>query len=403
VKRAVSIPVIASGRVEPEQADTHIGQGHFDCLAMGRKLLADPELPNKLVCGKPDQVLPCIYCYTCVSAIYTREPVRCAINPDTGLEYLAEDLPKRKDLHAVIVGGGPGGMEAARLLAQAGNKVTLLERGDRLGGTLQFASLAYKANERLLNWLRQQVAALPVDIRLCTPATDELIQSLKPDVVIVATGAKREMPGIKGCDQSHVFSGEDMRRLMLGESSDSLKHKTSRIARLLAKLGAVTGITRNLGLARKATRWWMPLGKHIGIIGGELVGLELAEFLNERGRQVTVIDESGRLGSGLTLVRRMRLLSELQEHGVSLFPSSSGISIEANGIRFTDGKDEARHIEVDQVIVAKGATGELSLAEALRAQGLEVHTVGDCNGVGYIEGAIRGAKKAVSDILVADH
>jgi 2,4-dienoyl-CoA reductase-like NADH-dependent reductase (Old Yellow Enzyme family)/aryl carrier-like protein len=402
IKAAVSIPVIASGRVEPEVGDAHIAAGAIDFVAMGRKLLADPYLPIKLMKGRADEVLPCIYCYTCISAIYTGDPVRCAVNPKTGFEYLARDLAPAQRKRVVVIGGGPGGMEAARRLAAKGQDVVLIEKGSRLGGTLQFASLAYEPNERLLRWLRREFEAAGVDVRLNTLATSELLKSLKPDAVVVATGAVRGMPDIPGTDLPHVLSGDDMRQLMLGEDSEALKRKMGWATRMATKLGAATGVTANLDMVRKATHQWMPLGKRIVIIGGELVGLELAEFLTERDREVTVIDELARFGGGLTVVRRMRLLDELREHGVGLFPAASAMRIEAGAVRFTDSAGEARTVPADHVIVAKGASGDLRFAEQMRAEGFQVHAVGDCQGVSYIEGAMRGAAEAVNAILAGE-
>ena len=140
----------------------------------------------------------------------------------------------------------------------------------------------------------------------------------------------------------------------------------------------------------------MPLGRDIVIIGGELVGVELAEFLHERGRRVTVIEPAPRLGKGLTLVRRMRLLSELREHGVALHGGVSAIAIGDKAVAFTDDAGERQSAAADHVIVAMGATGDLVLAERLRAEGFVVEVAGDCTGIGYIEGAIRGAANAVT-------
>lgn len=399
IKKAVSIPVIASGRVEPEVGDTHIAAGDIDFVAMGRKLLADPQLPNKLKADRAEDILPCIYCYTCISAIYTCDPVRCAVNPRTGLEYIASDKPAVARKRAVVIGGGPGGMESARRLHAAGHQVTLLEKGDRLGGTLQFAALAYEPNERLLKWLRRRVDAAGIDVRLQTVATPALLRELKPDFIVVATGARRDMPVLPGSELPHVFSGDDMRSLMLGESTPALRRKIGWPVRMATRLGALTGLTANLDFVRSATQWWLPFGKHIAIIGGELVGLELAEFLTERGRSVTVIDEIPRFGGGLTVVRRMRILAELKEHGVGLQAEAKNIRIERDAVHFTDRNGAQQRIEAAQVIVAKGAQGDIALAHQLRGLGVPVFTVGDCNGVGYIEGAMRGAANTVDEIV----
>ena len=397
VKAAVSIPVLGSGRVEPEVGDRAIGKGEVDFIAMGRKLLADPHLPNKLAAGTPEKVRPCIYCYTCISAIYMSDHARCAVNPELAYEFEQKPKPAGNQ-HIAVIGGGPGGMESARRLAALGNKVTLIEKSDRLGGTLRFASLAYEPNERLLNWLRAEVAEADIDVRLSTEATPELLRQLGVNKVIVATGAIRGMPPIPGNDLPHVFSGDDMRNMMLGESSSELKRKTGLLTRMATKIGAATGVTANLDVVRKATHAWMPLGQNIVIIGGELVGIELAEFLHERGRTVTVVDEVPRLGKGLLLVRRMRILAELAEHGVSLQAGAADIVIEKDAVRFVDASGQTQNVPADNVIVARGAEGNLALAELLRAEGFTVETAGDANGVGYIEGAMRGAAEAVAAI-----
>ncbi|WP_240653112.1 FAD-dependent oxidoreductase [Sphingomonas crocodyli] len=395
IKETLRIPVIASGRLEMDVADKVLARGGFDFLAMGRKLLADPELPNKLAEGRIGDVRPCIYCYTCVSNIYIRVPVRCAVRPETA--YEGQDwLPKHDKRRVVVIGGGPGGMEAARRLDLGGDEVILLEKADRLGGTLRFAGLAYEPNERLLDWLRGQIDASSVDVRLGTEATVDLVTSLRPDRVLVATGAVRDMPPIPGAEHDHVFSGDDMRAMMFGESTDALKRKTSWTTRLATKVGAATGATANLDLVRKATRSWMPLGQKIVIIGGELVGCELAEFLVERGRDVTIVGDAVRFGGGLTAVRRMRLLPELAEHGVAMFPGSRDIAIDKDAVRFVDGNGAAQAVPADHVIVAMGAHGDTSLADQLTAAGLTVRSYGDATGVSYIEGAIRGAAEAVA-------
>jgi 2,4-dienoyl-CoA reductase-like NADH-dependent reductase (Old Yellow Enzyme family)/NADPH-dependent 2,4-dienoyl-CoA reductase/sulfur reductase-like enzyme len=394
IRKAVSIPVLASGRVEPEPGDTVIGNGEADFITMGRKLLADPQLPNKLLAGDRESVRPCIYCYTCISAIYMGGEARCAVNPELGREFESA-LPPQQPRRFVVIGGGPGGMESTRRLRALGHQVTLIERSERLGGTLRFAGLAYEPNERILDWLAREVKQSGADIRLGTEARPELVQSLKPDAVIVATGALRSMPDIPGGDLPHVFSGDDMRKLMFGESTPELARKTSLFTRLATKVGAATGVSANLDLVRKATHAWMPLGDRVVIIGGELVGIELAEFLNDRGRKVTVIDEAPRLGKGLTLVRRMRILQELRERGVDLRAGASGLAIAKDSVTFTDATGAEHRVACDTVIVAKGATGDLSLAEQLRGHGLTVHAIGDAGGVGYIEGAMRDAYETV--------
>lgn len=399
LRAATGLPVFAVGRIEPEVGDRVIGAGEADFIGMGRKLLADPALPRLLGEGRAKDVRPCIYCYTCVSAIYTREATRCAVRPETAYEYQQVAPSVAPGKHYVVVGGGPGGMEAARRLDAAGHRVTLIERGARLGGTLRFASLAYAANERLLDWLTDQVAKSKVEVRLSTEATPELLRSLAPDAVLVATGAQRTMPAIPGAEQDHVLSGDDLRALMLGEDAEGLKRKTGLMTRIAAKVGAKTGMTANLDFVRSATRQWMPLGQNVVIVGGELVGVELAEFLVERGRTVTVIEEQPRLGRGLLLVRRLRLLAELKAHGVAMHGGVTNIAIGKDAVSWTGADGAAQSAPGDNVIVAKGATADTRLADLLAGEGFAVHAYGDATGVTYLEGAIRGAADTVRALL----
>jgi pyruvate/2-oxoglutarate dehydrogenase complex dihydrolipoamide dehydrogenase (E3) component len=140
------------------------------------------------------------------------------------------------------------------------------------------------------------------------------------------------------------------------------------------------------------------MGKRIVIIGGEIVGLELAEFLAERGREVCVVDEAKRFGHGLTLIRRLRLLAELREHGVQLVQGASDIVITRTHVECRDGDGVDTSLPADNVIIARGAKGNRQLAEMLQAENFTVHEIGDCAGVGYIEGAMRGAM-TVSDTI----
>jgi 2,4-dienoyl-CoA reductase (NADPH2) len=387
IKQAIGIPVIAVGRVEPEVAETVIARGEADFISMARKLLADPELPNKLAANAPETVRPCIYCYTCVSRIFLNDHLICAVNAQTGYETQTVIEPAAEPRRVLVVGGGPAGMEAARVAALRGHKVTLCEASGRLGGTAFFSGIPYPPNEKLVHYLVGQVQALPVELRLNTPVNEALVEELAPDAVVVASGALRPAPPVSGAEHRHVFSGDELRELMTGAGNTGVTRKLSALQRLMMLAGKLLGITRSGEWIRRLSHWWMPLGQRVVIAGGGLVGVELAEFLVERGRQVTVVEECGHFGAELAVVRRWRVLHGLREHQVELLDNRRLLSIDRGFVRVA-GELGEETLAADSVILAAGATGNPDLAERLSARGLEVHIAGDCGGVGYLHGAM---------------
>ena len=389
VKRAVNIPIICSGRLEPDEANRAIERGDIDFVAMARKMLADPEIPIKLMENRPQDIRPCIYCYACVSEIFVNRRVKCAVNPRTGHEFEYTLAKAERAKHVVVIGGGPGGMEAARVAALRGHRVTLLERSDRLGGTLFFAALAYPENGKLLDYLVAQVRQLPVDIRLKTEATPALVQSLQADEVIVAVGAKRPASDLPGAQQKHVWSGDELRRLMTGDGADEIaKAKLSLAERALFKAGGVLGVTDSGKALQQLSRLWMPLGKRVVIVGGGLVGLELAEFLLARGREVTVLESDSHAGRELSIVRRWRVLDAVKSHG-QLVLKARVDEITADAVNWTDRDGHKQRTAADSVVLAVSAEPDDTLSKQLNLGNTPVHAIGDCSALGYIEGAVR--------------
>nr|WP_306287376.1 FAD-dependent oxidoreductase [Pseudoalteromonas sp. WY3] len=393
VKKEVSIPVIAVGRLEPDIADAAIASGKCDFIAMGRKLLADPELPNKLTADREADIRPCIYCYVCVSQVFINQRVKCAVNAATGKEFELKVIMTDKPKHIVVIGGGPAGIEAAVTASERGHKVTLLERSKRLGGTLFFAALAYPENGKLLDYHLRQLAQSKVTVKLNTTATPKLISTLNADEVFVATGASRGMPDIQGCELSHVWSGEQLRQLLTGEVSTNTSNKLTALQRLMLGAGNTLGLTKHVDKLQRLSHLWMPLGKRVTIVGGGLVGLELAEFLAERGREVTVIEAGRNLGIELSIVRRWRVLDHVRQLGVTLITQADVTAIDTHAVHYKVD-EQPRSCLADTVVMATGITTDNSLTNTLIAAGHTVKDIGDCNDVAYIEGAISAGYKA---------
>ncbi len=407
VKAAVKIPVIAVGRIEPETADRLIRDGKADAVSFGRKLLADPELPNKLAAGQRAAVRPCVYCYTCVAQAFFDKPVRCAVNPEAGKEAERGALartPAASPKRVLVVGGGPAGMEAARVASLRGHDVTLVEKSDALGGTLRFAALPYEPNERLLRYYDETLRASRVRLRLGTEATPALVRELAPHVVIAAVGARRERPPVPGADRDHVFDGDDLRALLTGEDAREASGKLSLVGRLAVRAGRLTGISGDPAKLREASRAYMPVGKRVAIVGGGLVGAELAEFLCERGREVVVLEESATLAAEMAHPRRWRALAELRAHGVRLHARARVLEIGEKTLRVeiaaAKAGDAPKRDEVaaDTVILAAGLAPNPEPARALRTAGVPVIEIGDALGVGYIEGAVHGGFRAGCEV-----
>ena len=388
VKKEVRVPVIAAGRISPEMANEGIERGLFDFVAMGRKLLADPDLPNKLAENRRQDVRPCIYCYVCVSQIFINQRVKCAVNAQVGHEFEAPIEAAATPRHIVVVGGGPAGMEAARVAALRGHRVTLVERSDRLGGTLFFAGLAYNPNGRLLDYLTAQVRGLPITLRLSTEASVALMAELKPDAIVVATGARRDAPPIPGAELNHVWSGDELRRLMTNDGADEIARRKLNLAqRAMFKAGGVLRVTDSAQAIQNLSKLWMPLGRRVVIVGGGLVGLELAEFLIARGREVTVLEPSDKPGRELAVVRRWRVLDAVETHA-KLHRQAQVSEITAQDVRWTDAQGAPQRTPADSVVLALGASTDDSVATALQACGVPVHRIGDCADLGYIERAM---------------
>jgi hypothetical protein len=204
IKTRVAVPVVAVGRLhDPGLAERVVAEGQADLVALGRQLIADPEWPRKVRQGRLDEIRPCIACNTCVDGMREGARIQCLVNPVAGRETEFELRPAGRPRTILVVGGGPAGMEAARLLAWRGHRVTLVERERELGGQLRLAAKAPvfqnvetepAALLKLVEFLSWRLSRAGVDVRLGQDATTGLVRQFQPDAVVLATGASYRRP-----------------------------------------------------------------------------------------------------------------------------------------------------------------------------------------------------------------
>jgi 2,4-dienoyl-CoA reductase (NADPH2) len=395
VKEVVDVPVMVVGRIhDPLLAEDLLREQRADLVVMGRPLLADPELPEKTRTGRLGELRRCISCQNCIDSMETGR-MNCAVNPETGHEHELDAGRAETCRRVVVVGGGPAGLEAARVAASRGHRVTLYEREGFLGGALVMASTVHADNEPFLDYLRSEVERLGVDVQLNRELGPDAIAALEPDAVVVATGGRLVTPEIAGQELPHVMSGHLLRQLLTGRIPAGAENKLPAWQRWALPLLSrpLQRFVRPARL-RALTRWWMPLGHRVVIVGGDLAGIELAEFLAERGRRVTVLEPGPEIAPEVGLKRRTEHMDRLDRLGV---PVNTGVEVE--------------RIEPDVVVLARGArlaadtvilAGEVvadpELADALKDRVPQVRAVGDCTGLGLIRKAVEEGARAARAI-----
>ncbi len=387
IKRDVSIPVIAVGRLSPERAEEAIAAGEADFVAMARPLLADPDLPRKLREGRRREVRPCVYCYTCVGNIFVNESVVCAVNPRTGREEELSAGPAARRRRVLVIGGGPAGLEAARVAAERGHEVLLCERERALGGTLRLAAVVWEPYADLIDYMITAARRAGAKLRPGEEPDPAVLGRFQPDVVLVATGARQTKPAIEGAELPHVLSSQDLHEMLCGRPPAA---KLGLPERLAVRAAAASGILWQPRTLARLARFWMPLGRRVVVVGGGLVGIELAEFLAEHGRSVAVVEQGPYLAPELAIPRRWRTLDRLRRMGVELLAATAVERIEPGGVVVAGG----RTLAADHVILATGVAADLSVYERFAALHPDVRAIGDCQEVGMLAAAIEAGARA---------
>jgi 2,4-dienoyl-CoA reductase (NADPH2) len=400
VRNVAGVPVIAVGRIHTaEAAEAILQRGDADLIAMGRPLLADPELPAKARRerrARGERVRLCISCENCVDSM-ERSTMNCAVNALCGREGEIDLAPAATARDVVVVGGGPGGLESARLAALRGHRVTLFERERFLGGAMLLAATVHPENQPFLDFLLGEVSRLPILVQTGREVTADAVAGMRPDAVIVATGGRLELPRIAGDEQSHVVSGPWLRHLLSGALTAAERRKLAPWQRAtLAPAARYLARFATPGRLRAITRAWMPLGRRVVILGADLAAVELAEFLASRRRVVTLVESGDRLAPEVGAKRRAEHMDRLDRLGVAVHTGLSCERITAASVLVRPDPGAPREIAADTVVIAGEVGADTRLFEAIRAAVPNTHAVGDCTGLGLFRKATEDATRAVA-------
>jgi 2,4-dienoyl-CoA reductase (NADPH2) len=301
----------------------------------------------------------------------------CAVNARVGREAIYNIEPAADRKRVLVIGGGPGGMEAARVAALRGHQVTLCDRYRRLGGSLLLACVMNPELPKFLKYQTLQVRKLPIDVRLNTTVDASFVDKMQPDAVVVATGGIPPQYDIPGAGGSNVLSSHDMLTAMLRPPS-----KGGMMQRLMWRFGslALRYIDRP-SLVRWALGLPFPFKKRVVIIGGGFAGCELADVLAERDKKVTLLEESRRLGFDIGITTRWVQLMRLWQSGVNMQRNAKVEQITDRGVRAIVEDDE-QFFEADTVALTKPLEVNEHLAKELQDKGYKVYRVGDCAATG---------------------
>ena len=344
IKQSATIPTIAGGGLRnPEFCARLLEEGKADFIGLARQIQADPYWPQKVAEGRPEDLNRCISCLRCLYSLDGRPLIvrECTVNPMWGREVdFIDPKPPREKKRVLIIGGGPGGMEAARVASMRGHEVTLCEKRKELGGQLLLSAVA-PGKEKILwfrNYLVNQITKQHVEIRLNCPVDPEMIEREKPDVLILATGALPLVPAIPGIDQANVVTAEDV---LAGKIE--LKHE------------------------------------NIVILGGGNVGCETAEFLVRKGKKVTLVEELPVVAQNMEPLNRRSLLEALEESKVKMLTESKAVEIGKDGVRILNTKNGNREsVGAEHIVLALGTKSDQTLIELLEGKASELHMIGDC-------------------------
>ncbi|MCB1676395.1 MAG: FAD-dependent oxidoreductase, partial [Halioglobus sp.] len=330
------LPIVAVGGLDARTSELALQEGAADLVAIGRGLIADPELVNKVADNRVQDICPCIQCNeACLGNIILGRPMSCAVNPACGRE--AEDALALAETprSVLVIGGGIGGMEAARVASLKGHRVTLLEKGGRLGGHLNEASASPFKTQlgELLAWATTQLETSSVNVRLNTEATSELVKQENPDSIIVAVGSTWSSP----------FDGE----------------------------GVVTG--------REILAGECELGEQVVIVGAGANGAELALDISAMHEIVpTVVERLDETMVDMEMSHKAVLDDMLQKQGVVIHTGLTVTRVAGGRVDCESATGEQRSLPADTVVLCTGLSPNTALASSFRDLAPQVQCIGDC-------------------------
>jgi 2,4-dienoyl-CoA reductase-like NADH-dependent reductase (Old Yellow Enzyme family)/thioredoxin reductase len=359
IKKEVRIPVGVVGRIHtPELAERLLEEGKADLIAVGRALIADPEWPRKAQEGKAAAICPCISCNQgCNDRMYFQQDISCTVNPSVGREATFPVEPARKKKKVLILGGGPAGLEAARIAGLRGHEVHLYEKEKKLGGQLNLASAPPAKGEidKFREFLIRGVEELPIKV-VQGKADAKTLKKLSPDLVVAAVGGKAktmEGPGFRG---EKVISAWDV---------------------LSQKKG---------------------VGRRVVVIGGGQVGLETAHFLLERGKEITILEMLKRVGQEVSPRARKMLLEKLTQGGVEILTESKALSVEKEDVIYDRAGVIEKISRVDSIIIAVGTSPQEGGIRGLGRSSIPIRWIGDASAPRKLFDAIHEGYQAGMEI-----
>lgn len=363
VREAVGVPVVAGNRInDPQVAERLLREGKADLISLGRALIADPEFPVKAMEGRFDEIRKCLGCNQgCFDHVFAGKPVECLVNPAVSREAEYEIKPVETPKRVLVIGGGPGGMEAARVARLRGHRVTLYEKGGALGGQMWWAAVPRERRElgNLVEYLTHQMRLLGVDVVLGREVTPEVVEQLKPDVVIVATGVNWIVPSIPGVDGPNVVMALDV---LAGR------------ARAGRKVVIIGGGGVGCEVALYLTEGSIDAETMLFLVKYGAMSLEEAHELTRSRREVTIVEMLEKIGGDIGGSTRWVILRSLSRSGVRMITNEKVTEITERGVVLDSGET----LEADTVVIAVGSEPNNELVEKLKGRVPQVYAIGDC-------------------------